>query len=313
MKPFVAIFTHVHVYRVRATYKVVSTLVRYQSPSKAAVTSLAYPLWFVLLMLLVNTIPVSANTAIVAVWNPRETVIAADSKEGLVSLADGTRQDRIACKIYRFGSLFYAYSGTIATHSQSGFDARLLIEKALSKGKFVSGKAQGFEDTVTAPLLKALEMVRQDNLAYFERELLKGNPLQLLIAGIEDGKAVMSVRGFKIISGHSAPIQLQTTRIDCPQDCAPQGKYVLLGEHNAIDRFLSNPANNDIWNHGLISAASFLVSLEIFGTPQTVGPPVDILRITRTGAEWIQKKPECEEPKKAPAKTPVRNKKLRRK
>lgn len=36
-----------------------------------------------------------------------------------------------------------------------------------------------------------------------------------------------------------------------------------------------------------------LIETEIAARSEYVGPPIDILRIDKTGARWIQKKPGC--------------------
>jgi hypothetical protein len=37
----------------------------------------------------------------------------------------------------------------------------------------------------------------------------------------------------------------------------------------------------------------YLIRLEIEEDGEDVGPPIDILRITKRGAQWIKRKPQC--------------------
>jgi hypothetical protein len=38
-----------------------------------------------------------------------------------------------------------------------------------------------------------------------------------------------------------------------------------------------------------------LIEIEIAARGEYVGPPIDIVRISRNGAQWIQRKTECAE------------------
>ena len=50
---------------------------------------------------------------------------------------------------------------------------------------------------------------------------------------------------------------------------------------------------DDFWKIGYAEGIRKLITIEIEADPNTVGPPIDILRIGESGAEWIQRKPEC--------------------
>ena len=77
----------------------------------------------------------------------------------------------------------------------------------------------------------------------------------------------------------------------CPGDC-PNGVYsFFLGERSAIDRY--------VVDHGRAlrmspeDGAQFLVKLEIDAGAPGVGGPVDAVRVSSSGAEWLSVKPEC--------------------
>jgi hypothetical protein len=53
--------------------------------------------------------------------------------------------------------------------------------------------------------------------------------------------------------------------------------------------------NPSYWKeHGDIEFLKQLIATDIKAAPQESGLPIDILRVNSEGAEWIQKKPECE-------------------
>jgi len=59
----------------------------------------------------------------------------------------------------------------------------------------------------------------------------------------------------------------------------------------------------DFWKAGLSDGVRRLVETEIAARSEYVGPPIDIVRISATGGQWIQKKNECSDAP-SPAKSP---------
>ncbi len=66
-----------------------------------------------------------------------------------------------------------------------------------------------------------------------------------------------------------------------------------MGKHEAIDRDL--PKKPGIWKNDPVEVVRELLQIEVASEPETVGPPIDILRITQRGSEWIQEKEICED------------------
>jgi hypothetical protein len=64
-----------------------------------------------------------------------------------------------------------------------------------------------------------------------------------------------------------------------------------MGKHEAIDRYL--PQDPDMWKNDPVDVVRKLIEIEVTSEHETVGPPIDILRITKEGSEWIQKKDMC--------------------
>ena len=65
-----------------------------------------------------------------------------------------------------------------------------------------------------------------------------------------------------------------------------------LGEGEAIAAYMEQ--NPKEWFRGtFVETAKFFVTLEIKDKPQFVAFPIDVLRLTKDGAEWIQKKEGC--------------------
>ena len=64
-----------------------------------------------------------------------------------------------------------------------------------------------------------------------------------------------------------------------------------LGETEAIDGLPEETPG--FWKEGLVNGVRRLVETEIVARSEYDGPPIDILRLDKNGAQWIQKKPEC--------------------
>jgi hypothetical protein len=84
----------------------------------------------------------------------------------------------------------------------------------------------------------------------------------------------------RVYSSNDVQPELETSD-DCI-DCVRA-----LGE-NAIDQFMSkNPRGSD----SSIELVRKLVQLEIEHKPERVGPPIDVVRVDRNGAKWVQVSP----------------------
>ena len=67
---------------------------------------------------------------------------------------------------------------------------------------------------------------------------------------------------------------------------------LVVGQCDAIDKFRDQ--NKGYFKRlDPVTSARMLVQMQIDATPDSVGPPIDIIRLTPNSTEWIQKKPEC--------------------
>jgi hypothetical protein len=65
----------------------------------------------------------------------------------------------------------------------------------------------------------------------------------------------------------------------------------ILGKSRAIERYVSQtPSYKKKPPTELVEE---FVELEIADEPDIVGPPIDVLQISKTGAVWKERKPDC--------------------
>ncbi len=248
---------------------------------------------------------ISSNTAfatsIVAVRNDNEIVIGADSKTMLTG-GDGSRLEPESiekCKIVQVGNLFFASAGSAGIGSVEFFgntDPEFNMKEAIAKGLGGKGdiadKVKKLERVLVGNLTQIAEKARQDNAAFMLKRFVNQPIHTVLIAGSDNNDLVLMVRTFNLIVSPSGYLSFEIGRYSCPGDCREPSIAIFEGKTEAIRNYLQE---NGYFLNSMDPAIAVrdLVGLEISKEPSSVGPPVDILRLTRKGAEWIQRKPLC--------------------
>lgn len=236
--------------------------------------------------------PAARATTVVAVKTPTEIVIGADSK---VTDTYGNAFERQACKIVPAGAVVFAYEG-MARDRQTGFDVARTARAALLSRR-VATAAERVGD-MTGALASALfaelpRLKRLDPDTY--RAKVEGRVfLKILVAAFEGNRPLLFVRHFRAAPARADIIGVTVTPDDCLADCVGLGApYVtkFLGESEAIEGLAEETPG--FWDRGVAEGVRRLVETEIAARAEYVGPPVDILRIDRSGARWVQKKPAC--------------------
>jgi len=242
---------------------------------------------------------VSAQTTILAVRASNGIIIASDSLQKVIipSTCVGVPEKSVrqsVCKIYQFGNIFYATSGSLLSNPMTGFIGDKVIAKAFQKDKDIADNVDRFGNELQDPLKEAIENVKIEYPDYFEQNIFNHEPVQLLIAGIENGVPILMTRGFKVASSLGEPVRIEINKQGCKEPTCQQDHpfYIALGKHDALDRYVDN--NPNIWSPGITDdAVRRLVEVEIADKPEDVGPPVDILFVGINQMQWIQKKPGC--------------------
>lgn len=250
-------------------------------------------------------------TTIVAARSATEIVIGADSK---VTDTFGNRVAARACKIVQAGNVFFAYAG-FARDAKTNFSVPQIAADALKikPNTSLSEKTSLLANYITAKLSVELPYLKKNEWNTY-REKIEGKIfLRILVAGFERGKPALFVRQFRVAQINPNKIDVVVSSDDCgAKNCKGNVVTRFLGEIDAIDGLPEETPG--FWKNGLISGVKSLVETEIAARDEYVGAPVDILRITAKGAQWIQKKPECPEIQnylKSPPKSPRRIKQKR--
>jgi hypothetical protein len=263
-----------------------------------------------LALALLSTAGATATT-IVAVKTASEIVIGADSK---VTDTFGGAAANQACKIVQAGNLFFAYEG-MARDRRTGFDITKIAAQSLAfkPNANLSEKVSILTGFVTDSLFAELLSLKQHDPETYREKVEGGQTfLRILVAGFEGGQPLLFVRGFRAVPLSRSTIAVSVVPDDCPADCREEFSVRLLGETAAIEGLPEETP--DFWKGGIAEGVRRLIETEIAARGEYVGPPVDILRITSRGAEWIQKKPNCPgiERRPAPSRQPLQGTRRRR-
>jgi hypothetical protein len=250
----------------------------------------------------------ASATSVVAVRNDDEIVIGADSKTTLTAIGEPGEPESVPkCKIVQTGSLFFASAGSAgvgpAVHG-GDFEPELDLKKTIAEGLLGDGgideRVRNLEKVLVSDLTRIAEEARQENTAFFLQRFVRHPVHTVIVGGLQDGEPVLIVRTFRLIVSPSGSLSFEIGRFSCPGDCRTSFITIFEGQTEAIRDYLQD--------HGLflyfadpVTAVRDLVELEISKDPSSVGPPVDILRLTKKGAEWIQRKPLCPDIQKTSA------------
>ena len=229
-----------------------------------------------------------AGTCIVIFMLASELWIGADSR--LIAISHTIEDGPPACKIYALGNVVYAHAGLLKD-AAGRFDAAAVAHEVSVHATSVSRAAMGFEVAIVPPLKNILIELRGENPDYINSKIWGKTALEVAFLGSEGGKSKLVVLRF-IIQEERGDIAVTTERLSCPGDCENGMTWAFLGKTKEVNRFLDeNPGY--LRRNGLRNTLQTLIAHQAAATPQYVSLPVDILRITPQGFEWIQRKKEC--------------------
>lgn len=227
-----------------------------------------------------------AQTTIVIARVSDFVLIGADSK---LSYGESSIPSETFCKIGQSEDVFFAIAGTLKNDAIGWSVKESAIRASKTEGSLLD-KVAAFERQVIPPLTQTLEMVKKDRPSFYEKKYNSGDKVALSIVFVrfEKGIPVILIREFQSLS----PTSINIIRTACPGNCNEKVQFYYLGQSDAIKHFVDkNPPS--LTPHNIASFVNKLVEVEIEDRPNEVGPPIDILRVEKDSARWIQKKNEC--------------------
>ncbi len=228
---------------------------------------------------------IAPATTLVAVWSPHELLLGADSTV-TTNLTSGLRFGS-ACKIESQNSSFFAFSGLVDDRV-TGYRADRFAQEAIRLRGTVEQRLQRFVDLTSGPLAQSVALVKRDSPAQYAY-LQHGHPvLQAIFALADDGPPALAVAGFELASDGSLK---SFSKVVARGNDGHGPRVIYAGQQSRIREYLHE--HHD-WYSGLPSdIVKNLIELEIANGTGEVGGPVDIVKLTPDGAEWVQRKSQC--------------------
>jgi hypothetical protein len=224
------------------------------------------------------------GTTIVIMRKEDEIVLGADSK--VTSYANNgsplARPPR--CKIKQVGSIFYGFSG-MSNHYLTGFSADNLARDSITNTDTIKNAIKHFETVTREKLREAVNHIKVNNPDQYRLRMVH-NQAAIVMAGFENGfptVALLNLYAKKYLDS----FRIYTLRDYLDSNDPRKRVGTFIGDGKAIVEYTKN--RRGFWHDDPIGAARIMLELQAEATPETVGEPFSIVRITQAGAEWIEK------------------------
>ena len=236
--------------------------------------------------ILAATLPVHATTLAV-IRTPDQVIIAA--ADSLLVWYGGDRRPQLTCKLDTHDDVIFATAGLVAS-PENDFNVQTFVDMALATPGTLAERAQVLERLLEGRLLGTLTRIRHELPRLFAKQLESGFVLNVTLGAVRDQVAQLEMRDFYAETEPDGTSQLRVARVSCPRDCPRPTEVFGVGETSAMMEYLGTLPQLPAELPGL---AEQLVQIEIADRPELVGPPVDMLRTSNAGVEWLQQKPAC--------------------
>lgn len=224
-------------------------------------------------------------TTLVIIRTGDEIVMAADSLMTLYG-----HRPKLTCKIQRYGDVVFATAGLVVS-SGGVVEFHTIITNILRRQLPWSKQAAQVEEWLRQPLLRTLRRLSREFPEEFDAHLQRGFTFHVSLAGWRDGQPALEMREYFVEQEDDQTLTLRVERMSCPGQCSPHAEVFGVGENAELMRRLGAlrelPAD-------LPGLARDLVNSEIAHHPDHVGPPVDVVRLDRSGVNWVNLKPACQ-------------------
>ncbi len=228
------------------------------------------------------------STSIVCIFKNNVITIGADSRTTITNFTDS--RFSLSCKILQVDSFYIAFSG-MTNYNDANFYLGEIAKNTLSCPGSIREKIISFRDSLGFAFKKTIDYIKiKTPSVYSDTSNLNDFRCNVLVLGIEDTIPFIYSIQYKVK-------ELKTTNRD---NIAKEFKGIYsstsgrfrLGERDYINKF--EETDSTYWKkNDPIDVIKFFIGLEIENS-RSVGPPIDILQIDKTGGIWIQRKRMCD-------------------
>lgn len=240
----------------------------------------------IIAMLVAFAIPlVSSSTCIVVINTKKEIFIGADSKRTIDGINRETGKpevtiDSMYCKISHVEKMYI----TIAGFSDESASKAATI--ACYNAKVFSEIPRYFEEKLKCYLTAEIEYVKHLNKSKYNSLITYKEIGSASFSWIDKGSARLISIYYKITSKPEDPISIEFETIMDP--------YISFhGTRDHISFLPDRIIDSMIINTGYAATIKNLIQLEMKHRPNSIGGPIDILKMDYQGEKWIAKKKTC--------------------
>lgn len=239
----------------------------------------------VLLSVIISCLFTDAFASTIVIYiTPDFVVMAADSKGIYTNAKTFKEESRTVPKIFKTGNYYFSITGIVSNTTRS-FDVSKIINGRLKNAADINTGIEQIKEDVKAALKTYLSYNKKHNPVLFKKDMEMGNYVTSIgIIGIMNHKPYAHILGFKVMNINT--LELKTEEDYCPSDDAVSTVYY-LGKSDAIKKRM------DTLKHITEKPEVFvegLMLLQIKKTPQYVGLPIDIIKMTPKETVWIRRK-----------------------
>jgi hypothetical protein len=225
---------------------------------------------------------ISHATLIMAKRTAERIVVAADSREW--------GKHSPFCKIIHSGDFFFAVAGSLDFPSVDGTSVVGIVYDAAAQQTQFATRVE-YVDTAIRRLLKTLLERVKGNKDVISA-LVERVSIGLLLFGFDHDVPHLSYLHGLFSERLNGDVDVLLIRKDCPGNCGDDGiALAVLGTTQAIEPELEFEQVLRVDD-----PTKTFIKLEELASdrfPRFVGPPFDVIEVTKEGARWLQRKEEC--------------------
>ena len=233
---------------------------------------------------------VHGQTSIVTALGPHEVVIGADSKRKISEFDPSGDlvgvSSTLTCKIQKADGFYFGCSGPCGE-----VEVTSIIVRASRRAGTIQRKVEMVVPFVEDALNEFLRNKGQNAL---RRYADKPTVLQLLFVGIQAQTPLIIGVDFHNRRSPSGALSVRAGETQICEKTTDACTHLAIGKTNAISNLTRKKGSMDFLARVQpVVGVERLIQMEIDEEGDDVGPPIDILRITGRGAQWIRRKPQC--------------------
>lgn len=235
---------------------------------------------YIIMFLLVQP---ALATSIVILITPHYILMGADSKRMIIDDASNKTINESVCKIRNVGTYCYALAGFVASRS-TFFSADSIVYNQLKSTKNFTASVIAIKREMKNALRKELQFQRKHMPQSFKKMIAsKEHILEIAILSVQNNVPHVQIIGFQLTNEEK--IIVKDYAASCPGDCPDQQtQFYFLGEYSEMEKFLDSRTKSS--DH--VSLIEQLITVQSNETPSSVGAPINMVRFTTGGMEWLK-------------------------